>query len=648
MAREYPKRRSDPPVKTAGTRGFALGLNQLTHPTTIKDNELVEAQNVIYSQNGVLSKRPGSKNLGAARGSSTRVNSMGAVYKIGATPKDYLLRISTDGVLQQFNFNSLTWVDVPSSPTFSNVDTTILQAYGSVYILNSVDIQTKWDGTTFTTFTPLANPSTPPTVAKTGAGTGAKTYFYRYVWFNDVGNTIASTAGSIASMPEQLDATTYAVVTLPASPAGTTKIGIWKGTQAGLETYLAEVPAGTTTYNDKGFDVQDPLYSVPTNNTTGGFKFKNGIVVVYKDTLVGITIELGDDTIVFSAGGDKFDSFGRGDGGGYYAWRKDDGDPVTGMAPFQEALYVFKGRKVGAFTFNENGGVVKDINLAVGAVSHRSIHAAGNDLRFWSREGAMSLGNEPNFADLIRTKVLSARADKIVQSLTPSEFSHISGVYYKNISLWGLPLGAVGGGITSTIAYDERYVAWSEWVGLTPHTWCKFIDENNVEHIYYGDSQSGNVVECWQGNNDRGEAVVMRVATKQFDMGRPHQYKTFSRVYFIFGNVTGSSTRITMVEDGTRSQLPLALYANTGNEGFGVDEWGTMEFGDSSGSFDQNNSGLLVRYHDIGNKDLFSLQSILQNNGLEDKVEFMGIFIEYAESAQQLPSSMRLVQLVTT
>lgn len=720
MPRAYPKRRKDPPIKTSGTRGFSLGLNQLTHPTTIKDNELAEAQNTYYSQNGVLSKRPGSIVIGSADEGSTIVNSLAGVYSINGN--DYLLRISDTGTLQYYDFSFEVWLDVPGSPTFSDVNSIILQAYGYVYILNATDDMVKWDGSSFVTFTEIANPSTPPTVVKVGkisevsigaGGTGyavndiltiaggngdgkvkvtgvsggvvtsveiytsgsgykiasaqattadpsasrsgctididgvgeigQREYFYRYVWFNEVGNTLASGNDSIADMPDVLDSDTFVEMTLPTPPAGVTKVGVWKGTLEGEETFMAWVPVGQDTYEDKGFDPVDPLYGVPSNNSTGGFHFY--FVTVYNDTLIGVTVEEGVHTLVFSGGGDKFDAFGRADGGGYYAWRKDDGDPITGVHQFQEELYVFKSRKIGAFKFDEQGGAVRDINLATGAVSHRSIHSAGNDLRFWSREGAMSIGNEPNFADLIRTKVLSARAERLVQSLSPTEFNKISGVYYKNISLWGIPTGEAGSGITSVITYDERYVAWSEWYGLTPNQFVKFVDPNGVEKLFYGDAQSGNVVECWNGTSDNGTAIVWRVATKQFDMERPHQYKTFFRVYFIFGNVTGVDTRITLVEDGQRTQVPLALYADEGNIGFGVDEWGTMEFGDSSGEFTGDVTGLNVRYLDLGSKDLFSLQAILSNNGVKDSIEFMGILIEYRESARPLPSSKKLTRI---
>lgn len=72
-----------------------------------------------------------------------------------------------------------------------------------------------------------------------------------------------------------------------------------------------------------------------------------------------------------------------------------------------------------------------------------------------------------------------------------------------------------------------------------------------------------------------------------------------------------------------------------------------MEFGDSSGEFLGDVTGLTVRYIDLGNKDLFSLQAILTNAGLSDQIEFMGMLIEYSDSAQPLPASKRLTRLAS-
>jgi hypothetical protein len=130
-------------------------------------------------------------------------------------------------------------------------------------------------------------------------------------------------------------------------------------------------------------------------------------------------------------------------------------------------------------------------------------------------------------------------------------------------------------------------------------------------------------------------------------MNRPHQYKRFKKVYFIFDKVTGNSTKVKLVEDGAISDFSAPLYADVGDQGFGVDQWGTMEIGDSSGSTLSSTSGLIVRYHDMENKDLFSVQAIVSNDGLADDIEFMGIYIEYSESTRPLPDTMKLTRLVS-
>ena len=642
--RIYGKKRTDPKLKIEGTKSFSKGLSQLGHPSAIKPTELAESQNALYTLNGVLEKRPGSKDLGVIRGTSTSLNAIAGVYDVDG--EDYFLRISNDGILQRYVWATDLWVDISGSPTFSDVKTKIIQSWGKVYILNETDDFTMWDGTSFTTKSELVDPTVDPVLAKVGTATGTRTEYYRYAWQNDGGQTLCSDTVLITALPEEMDASTYVTVTMPSAPAGTTKTMIFRGTTSGDEVYLASVEPTVLVYNDKDFDQEDPWFGIPDDNTTDGMHFKDGIVTVYNDTIVGVTKEMGDHCIVFSAGGDKIDSFGRGDGAGYFYWKKDDGYALTGLHEFQESLYMFKTNKIGAFKFTVNGATVNTISLASGAVSNDSIHSAGNDLRYWSIDGAMSMGNEPNFAAVVRTKVLSARADRIVENINQAELSKICSVFYKSHSLWGLPQGVTGTGNTTVLSYNEKFAAWSEWFGLKPATFVKIIDDDNKERLFFADADSANSVEAWTGRDDNGDAINWRVSTKQFDANVSYRYKTYNRVYFIFGNITGGSTRVTLIENGYTQQTPLSLYASNGTEqGFGVDTWGSTAFGESSGDIDEDASGINIRYADVGYKDLFSLQATFTNDGLSDTLQLMGMFIEYSESSLPLPSQYKLSEV---
>lgn len=640
MARNYPPRRKNPAIETMGSKGFSLGLNQLTHPSVIKNNELAELFNAVFSQNGVIKKRQGSVNVGTARNGDDYVYGLNSIYDIGGD--DFVLRVGTSGIVQKYDHVTDSWSDVAGSPTFSNKQTYILQGYGFVYFMNEDEVLKKWDGTSWTTFTPLANPSVAPTAVKTGSVTGPRTFYYKYVWFNNTGHTIGSSADSVANMPDTLDNDTFITVTVPTAPAGTVNVGIFRGIEAGEERFLDSIPAVDPDYEDKGQTEPDPTYSVPTDNTTSGYHFK--FAIVFKDTIIGVTTELGDDTLVFSGGIDEFDNFGISSGGGFYAWRKGDGAKLVAAHGFKEQLYIFKTNKTGVFDFSQTTGAatVKDINLAVGGVSQNAIHAAGNDLRGWGKDGAFSMGNEPNFADVVRTKVLSARIQKTTDSITYADIEKIASVYYKNLSIWAIPTGNAGEGNSIMVVYDERYVAWNIWTGMRATMFTKFIDENNVEHLYYGDATSGNMVEMFQGYNDRGDPISYRISTKQFDGGVAYKFKTFGRVYFVFGIVYGRNTRIALIENGAIVRKTYGIYANFANQGFGVDQFGTMQFGESTLDQLTDSSNILVKYADVGSRDLFSLQAQITNNGLNDQVELMGIFFEYSRSEQPLPSTKRL------
>jgi hypothetical protein len=257
----------------------------------------------------------------------------------------------------------------------------------------------------------------------------------------------------------------------------------------------------------------------------------------------------------------------------------------------------------------------------------------------------MALGNEPNMTG-IRTKVLSARAQRIVGNINPAEKSEISSVFYDSHSLWGLPQGATGEGVTTVLAYNERFYAWSEWFGMKPAMFTTVIDTNNKDRLFMSKSDSANVVECWTGRDDEGNPIVWRVSTKQFDADVSYKYKTYSRVYFIFGNVTGGNTRVVLTENGYTTGEPMALYAsNIGEQGFGVDMWGDIAFGDSSGEADADASGINIRYANVGYKDLFSIQATFSNDGLSDTLQLMGMFIEYSDSSLPLPSEFELTPI---
>ena len=525
---QFGKRRQDPTIKIDGSKTFSEGLSQDAHPTAIKASELAEAQNAMYIQNGVVEKRPGFVIRGEIGEGEVSPFFLGSI-KMGADRSIY--KITSDGILKKYIESSNIWSIVSGAPTWTK-ETNVLQGWGWVVFYNDTDDLTAWDGTSWITYDLLADPDTAPTVEKQGSGTGYTTYHYRYVWYNEAGHTVASPLGTLANMPLVLDDSTYIKITVPSAPAGADTVAIFRTTGTSDECYLDSMPASQTVYLDKGELNIDGTYPYPTENTTAGMHFK--YAVVYKDAIVGVAVETGDDTIVSSAGLDEFLNFAPSYGASFFSWLKQDDDEIRGLHSYKEKLYIFKRNKIGAFSFLADGGSkVEEISLAAGALSHDSIHSAGNEVRYFGPEGPMTLGYEANYGDVVRTRVVGARAQTIIDTITSQDEQMISSIFFKGISMWGIPRGAEGDGVTSTLTLNERFAAWSEWVGFKPKKFCKFVDGNNKERLFFTNPNDGGVYEAWEGKNDNGVPITFRLTTKQYNQNSAYAYKTYSKIYYI-------------------------------------------------------------------------------------------------------------------
>lgn len=670
----FGKRRKNAPTKRKGSVGFPDGLNTLGHPSTLKESELSELINGTYSQYGTISKRLGSTILGSETGNE--ILNLQACYKING--QDYFIRISDTGVPERFNFTTLTWDTLsgtaPSGyvgtnpaftagvPTFdTSVITWIVQLHNKIYFANSVNELVWFDGSAWFIYSSLADPTGYATVAKTGTGTGYTKYYYRWVDYNEAGGTATSPAvtvqasgtGWIDLMPYTLNDTTYVTITLPAAAAGSTKRSLWRGNSAGDEGYLVEIPASQTVFVDKGEVEPNYFWAPPTENTTKGYHFH--LLETYRGSLVGVTTELGRDTLVWSGAGEDYGSFGQPDGAGFLGYREGEGSYINAIKTFvasnEDSLFIFKDNVSGKFQFvdtqrEDSAGTIRDINISIGSVSPFSPHIAGNNLRFWSREGASSFGNQANYGTILRYSVMSLKADSIVQQVIPSNLHKVSGVFHKHLTLFGIPLSESTGN-NAILAYDERYDAWSLWTGEYPAMFCKCVHPTTrVESLYYGSSIDGKVAEMFKGKTQyNGDPITLSLTTKQYDMGFPDQFKKFDKVTMVFGTLSGNNTTVGITradQDGIRNDDRLLISSDVVYSGFGHDRWGTINIGEmTTGS---SGTSVPVKFIDLKQKDLFWASLNIQNNGIQDEVSIIGVYFYYSNSAKPLPFTTKVTE----
>ena len=682
MPYKQAKRRSNPKIQRKGSSGFPDGLNTLPHPSTLKDTELSELINGVYSQYGSISKRLGTTILGNASPGADKILYSKPTYNVGGT--DRWIRISDSGKPEVYSFTNNNWTYLSATepedytgnvtfdsgiPVFDTTTTTwIAQVDNKIIFSNAVDDMIYLEGSAWKAYQKLDDPSTKASVAKTGSATGTATHYYYYVWYNESGGTLASPGGEkdvdsngtgyYEDMPIELDADTFLTVTVPTPPTGTTRVGIFKSNRQGDGYYLGEIEPTDTTFKDDGTQFIDTFAPLPETNDTGGQHFK--LMDVFLGKLIGVTVEYGDDQIVYSGGEvEGRISSGVPYGAGYIPYRKGEGTKInaikTHVASNEIGLFTFKDSAFGKFIFASDGGaLMKDVNIAVGSMSPHSPHVAGNNLRFWSRDGAATVGNEENYGNLLRYSVLSLRADTITQQITASNLPDVCGVYFKNLSIFGISTQLEGRGNNACLVYDERYNSWTYWTNIHATHFVKVISPvDRIERLYYASNKTADIVEMFKGKTDygttgtNGTKITLSITTKQYDMGVPDQNKRYDKVTFVYGALFGNNTTIGVTRGGEKGIVVEPRYKVASDpilSGFGTEEWGLAEFGEGEDS--NAGSSALVRFYNLRQRDLFWVKINIQNDGIADEFSLLGIYIYYAQSGKPLGHRLRIRTVV--
>lgn len=187
---------------------FSGGLNTVASDDNLKDNEFTDLVNVDLAERGPAKRRTGmTRHLNAP---------------VAGTVQGYFRYFKADGTMEE-----------------------ILAIGGKLYYKRPL----------------VPDPSTAPTLATSGT-TGtlpAGTYYVKYTWVNNHGETKASPVSSITTVAgQQID------VTIPALPARVTSANVYIGTVSGSETKQGNTTA--TTYSKT--DTLVAGTALPTTNTT--------------------------------------------------------------------------------------------------------------------------------------------------------------------------------------------------------------------------------------------------------------------------------------------------------------------------------------------------------------------------------------------
>lgn len=605
---------------------FKGGVNTLFRQTEIRPTELAQADNLLLTGSGVPTKRYGSQNyfLAAATGYGR-----GLVPVKSTSNVIELLAISDQGVIAKKNGASYTPITGASWASGYNLEG--VQLYNKVYFTNGQRELVRYDFSTLVSFTTIATPAGTAATNFSGA-TGVSSYGWRVAATTQVGETLASTTISLASLPQQLTSTLVRISWTPVSAASGVLTGynIYRGAP-GSETWVGTVDQNTSRFDDFG-QTGSILRQPPTANTTGGPVAK--FIIRFQDRLVMAGIP-GEPTKVLISGRvpnqERFDWSG---GGGYVLVDPDTGENVTGLGVHQGRIIVFKENSVWQLSLNTvtigNFAVLEPvyqlITASQGCSSHRSIAYVDNDLLFCNKRGVYVLGYEPNITgDVLRTNELSAKIRPFFETISDADFTSCTGIYFDYKYILAFP------GAHKAIMFDKERIAWmgpwSTTFGI--NKFAKFTDSDGVERLVCIDSDDSMVTEFSKAlTDDKGVAFGTVLRTKRDDFGQWTLFKTINEMFMNFKNVVGTVNVNVYLEgrDGSTSvakTFTITGTSQTVTSGWGTDLWGEPRWGVSENDANASSEDIIRRALIYKTARLMQIE-ILTNNAA-DKYELLNI-----------------------
>lgn len=624
---------------------FKGGLNTLLKQTEIKDAELAQADNLKLVGLGVPTKREGSANYfltapSVATGSQRVRGLKGVLFASGTSGVNELLALSDYGFLVKKNNASYSMIQGFSYA--SGYPAEMVQAFNNIYIVNGINVLTKYNGVTISAFTSLSRPTGVLATNLSGVS-GTFTRSFRISGFNAVGETIASEPVLLVNTPQDLTGTTIRLNWTTSSPASqVVGYGIY-GYDQGDERLITTVDSSTLRYDYRGTpEPSNLVFPTAADSTAGPIA---SYIITHKDKVIVGNIEGYPSRIMWSGGGANIDKFNWRYGGGYVDIDKDSGDRITGLIEFQDAIVVFKERSIWQVTLAAVGALVvptvKLVIRGVGCVSHRTIKHVENDVFFLSRRGVFTLGNEANYlANVLRTNEISAKIRPLFQTLSTAQLGITCAIYQDNKYRLSYP-GSGEAVNTKEIIYDRERLAWMgpNYMPAVAGIYEVYYDGANRENLVWGDTNDNFVTEMSSGySNDKGVKIQTTLLTKKTAFDNPFRFKQVKKLFSNWRNVQGSPNVNIILEtrDGAAGTAEsFTVSTNNAGVGWGFDKWGTFKWGTSLGAGSSAGSNDLVK-RTLINKVGRTVQVEITTTGATDKYELLALQIQAQEQGNAI------------
>lgn len=259
-----------------------------------------------------------------------------------------------------------------------------------------------------------------------------------------------------------------------------------------------------------------------------------------------------------------------------------DGDFVVGLNTMQDELIVFKSKQtwgISGFGAASFSATLKIPNY--GAVSHRSVVRAGNELLFLSFDGTTPHVRSlkiTSFGTLIYGGIVSDAIEGTMKALTNSQLSKACAIVSNNY----MRLSVTNTGSSNNdkeLIYDISNDGWTYNTGIAASCYA-ISDVSGTDIVYFGEATADSKVYKFDtATNDNGTAISMEYRTKKIEAGMPERKKRFKYLYVQAKSTGTYDINIDHTVDGYTFADTGTMSLSTTGSLWGTMVWGTGRWG---------------------------------------------------------------------
>lgn len=264
----------------------------------------------------------------------------------------------------------------------------------------------------------------------------------------------------------------------------------------------------------------------------------------------------------YSAIGDS-ESWSTGAGGDWFdVPAVKDGDDITGLAPFQNRLIIFKRYSIWSW----DGIRLKLVVKGVGCISQNSVAKSENFLYFLS------------YVDSVKAFALSGDrvteiSDKIstdLNSLATAQLTSAAGAYFND--RYYLSVGSASANNNDTVyVYMEAIQGWTKYTDMNALCFAVYR-ASNTEELYYGEATADSLVikmetgsADWSTSSGASDAVI-KAKWQSKDFGNAASYNHYHTLYATYKSqsVTSNLETTAIIDQGKQYIEGLLAMKGTG------------------------------------------------------------------------------------